>query len=292
MTTEPTTARSIGTATMSLGLVSVPVKLFTTSQSADGISFNMLHDADGARLKQQHVCTRCNVVVDKDHTLKGYEHAKDTFVVFTKDEIEALDAIDDGQMTIREFIKPAALDPIYMAEEKTYYMGPEHGAELAYALVLESMEESGRIAIATYARRGKERLVAVRPAGQLLIVHELRYASEVRNATGVPVPSCTTKPPLLRIARQLITRLSSDEFVPERYTDSVMERRQALIKKKIEDGETITASPKPTPTNIADMLEALKASIDVTPDRSVKKLAPVRDRKSRIKAVAKKRKAS
>jgi DNA end-binding protein Ku len=291
MTTE-STARSIAKATMSLGLVSVPVKLYTTSESSDEISFNMLHDADGARLKQQYICTKCNVVVDKEHTIRGYEHAKDTFVVFTSDEIKALDTIDDGLMVIREFIKSSALDPIYMADEKAYYMAPDEGADLAYALVLESMEESGRIAIATYARKGKERLVAVRAAGQLLIVHELRYASEVRGAGAVPITAATTKPPLLRIAKQLIARLSSDVFVPERYTDSVQERRHALIKKKIEDGDTITASPKSTPTNIVDMIEALKASIDATPDRSVKKMAPVRDRKARIKAVAKKRKAS
>jgi DNA end-binding protein Ku len=292
MTTE-STARSIAKATMSLGLVSVPVKLYTTSESADEISFNMLHDADGARLKQQYICTKCNVVVDKEHTIRGYEHAKDTFVVFTTDEIKALDTIDDGQMVIREFIKSSRARSDLHGRGEGLLHGTRRGRRprLCARARVDGGERTHRDRDVRQEGQGAPgRGPRGRPAS-----HRPRAPVCERSARrhcAVPITACTTKPPLLRIAKQLIARLSSDVFVPERYTDSVQERRHALIKKKIEDGDTITASPKSTPTNIVDMIEALKASIDATPDRSVKKMAPVRDRKSRIKAVAKKRKAS
>jgi DNA end-binding protein Ku len=286
MTTD-SPARSIRKATISLGLVAVPVKLYTTCESSNDVKFSMLHEADGARLKQQYICTKCNQVVDAEHTVRGHEHAVGKFVVFAPDELDALNGIDDGVLTIREFIRPTALDPVYTSEEKSYYLGPDKGAELAYALVLEAMEDANRIAIGTYSRGGQQRLVA------LMILHELRYASEVRGVDGVPVPSVTTKPPMLRLAREIVDRMTVEEFVPERYRDTVADRRRELIKRKIENGESITRSPAPTPSNVTDMLEALKASLDVAPARS-KRVPSRRTAKARVASVAtkKKRKAS
>ena len=111
-------ARSIGTATISFGLVSIPTKLYTTNESSGDISFNMLHEADGARLKQQYICTKCNEVVDRDHMVKGYEHAKGQYVVFTADELKALDAVATQAIALEEFVPATALDQLYV--EKSY----------------------------------------------------------------------------------------------------------------------------------------------------------------------------
>lgn len=284
--------KAIRTATISFGLVAIPVKLFTSNETSEDIGFNKLHEADKAKLKQQYVCTHCNEVVDKEHTVKGHEHTPGQFVVFSEDELDALDSIDGGKITIVEFIPLTALDPMFVSgDTNTYYLAPDKGADRAFTLVHEAMEETRRVAIATYARGGQERMVAMRSFGRVLIIHELRYASEIRSPEGIPVPDGTSNPAQLRIAKQLIARMSSDQFFAARYTDSVAERRREMINAKIAGGEIVVPPTEPA-TNIVDMLEALKASLDKTPDRSVKRIATnKRDRKARVTSAAKKRKA-
>ena len=133
-------ARSIGTATISFGLVSIPTKLYTTNESSGDISFNMLHDADGARLRQQYVCTQCNEIVDREHTVKGYEHTKGQYVVLSSDELKALDAVATQAIALEEFVPGAAVAPLY--DEKSYYLGPDKGGERAYKLLHDAMLEN------------------------------------------------------------------------------------------------------------------------------------------------------
>jgi DNA end-binding protein Ku len=252
-------ARSIGTATISFGLVSIPTKLYTTNESSGDLHFNMLHEADGARLKQQYICTKCNEVVDREHTVKGYEHAKGQYVVFTPEELKALDAVATQSIALEEFVPATAVDPLYV--EKSYYLGPDKGGERAYKLIRDAMLETGLVGIASYSARGKQYVVALRPFHEGLILHQLRYAQEVKPWSEVPLPDLPElKPAEIGLAKQIIQQIAHETFAPEKYKDEVQERMMQLINQKIE-GQEITIAPEAPAGKVIDLMEALKASL-------------------------------
>ncbi len=255
-------ARTIGTATISFGLVSIPTKLYTTNESSGDIHFNMLHDADGARLKQQYICTKCNEIVDRDHTVKGYEHAKGQYVVFTPDELKALDAVATQTIALEEFVPATAVDPLYV--EKSYYLGPDKGGERAYKLIHDAMLETGLVGVASYSARGKQYVVCLRPFQEGLIIHQLRYAQEVKPWSEVPMPQLPElKPAELALAKQIIQQIAHETFSPEQYKDEVQERMMELINQKVQ-GQEITAAPEAPVGQVIDLMEALKASLGMT----------------------------
>jgi DNA end-binding protein Ku len=261
-------ARSIGTATISFGLVSIPTKLYTTNETGSDIRFHMLHDADGARLRQQYVCTQCNEIVDREHTVKGYEHAKGQYVVFSADELKALDAVGTQAIAIEEFVPATAVDPLWV--EKSYYLGPDKGGERAYQLLHEAMSETGLVGIASYSARGKQYIVSLRPFNDGLIMHQLRYAEEVKPWTEVPLPELPElKPAELGLAKQIIQQIAHETFAPEKYKDDVQARMRDLIAKKVE-GEEITMAPEAPTGKVIDLMEALKASLGMTNDAARK----------------------
>src|SRR4030095_13903277 len=146
-------ARALSTATISFGLVSIPVKLFTTGESRSSVSFNMLHEC-GTRVKQQYWCPKAEKVVPREELVKGYEFAKGQYVTFTEEELKALDAEASHLIEIREFVPAQLVDPVYF--EKAYYLGPDKGGDKPYKLLAEAMRESERVALASYAARGKQ----------------------------------------------------------------------------------------------------------------------------------------
>lgn len=252
-------ARSIGTATISFGLVSIPTKLYTTNESAGDIHFNMLHDADGARLKQQYVCTKCNEIVDREHTVKGFEHAKGQYVILSAEELKALDAVATQTIALEEFVPAAAVDPLYV--EKSYYLGPDKGGERAYKLIRDAMLDTGLVGVASYSARGKQYIVQLRPFQEGLIMHQLRYAAEVKPWSEVPVPDLPElKAAELGLAKQIIQQIAHETWHPEKYKDEVQERMSELIQKKIE-GQEITVQPEAPSGKVIDLMEALKASL-------------------------------
>jgi len=257
-------ARSIGTATISFGLVSIPTKLYTTNETGSDIHFNMLHDADGARLKQQYICTQCNEIVDREHTVKGYEHAKGQYVVFTADEVKALDAVATQAIAIEEFVPATAVDPLWV--EKSYYLGPDKGGERAYKLIHDAMLETGLVGVASYAARGKQYIVSLRPFNNGLIMHQLRYADEVKPWAEVPLPELPElRPAELGLAKQIIQQIAHDTFAPEKYHDDVQARMRELIAKKVE-GQEIMVTPEAPAGKVIDLMEALKASLGMSRD--------------------------
>jgi DNA end-binding protein Ku len=257
-------ARSIGTATISFGLVSIPTKLYTTNETGSDIHFNMLHDADGARLKQQYICTQCNEIVDREHTVKGYEHAKGQYVVFSADELKALDAVATQAIAIEEFVPASAVDPLWV--EKSYYLGPDKGGERAYKLIHDAMLETGLVGVASYSARGKQYIVALRPFHNGLIMHQLRYAEEVKPWSEVPLPDLPElKPAELGLAKQIIQQIAHETFAPDKYKDDVQVRMRELIAQKVE-GQEITVTPEAPTGKVIDLMEALKASLGMAKD--------------------------
>jgi DNA end-binding protein Ku len=294
--------RPIGGGTISFGLVSIPVKLYSAAQSSSAISFNLLHAACGGRLKQQYICPReDNMVVERDQMVKGYEFAKDRYVTFTPEELKSLEEKASSQIEISEFVPSDKIDPVYF--DKPYYLGPEKGADRAYRLLAEAMRHTGRTALARYSARGKQYLVQIRPLpeGSGLVMQQLLYADEVRPFSEVPLEAGEVKEPELKLAEQIIQQISTEKFEPEKYKDDVRARVQEQIQRKVE-GQTIQMDePQQQPTQIIDLMEALKASLAakglapaaVAPAPSSEAKAPAEERKpakraSRGEAAAKK----
>lgn len=253
-------ARALGSATISFGLVSIPVKLFTTSESGRQISFNWLHQC-GSRVKQQYWCVKEDKLAPRDELVKGYEFAKGQFVTFTPEELKALDEIGTETIEIHEFLPLAKIDPIYF--EKAYYLGPDKGGAKPYRLLAEAMLRTERAALASWAARGKQYLVVIRPYQDGLLLEQLRYASELKAFDEVDRGDAKVKDAEVDLAVQLVEQIGGAEFRPERYHDTVRERVEAAIQRKVEGEEAIAVeSPAAPEAQIIDLMEALRASLE------------------------------
>ncbi len=251
--------RPISTSTVSFGLVSLPVKLYSTGQSSAKVRFNWINRDTGARVKYQYTDGRSGEPVERDRLVKGYEFAKNQYVTFEPDELRAIEAQSDESIEIAEFVPATEIDRVYL--ERAYYLGPARGGARAYRLLSAALREMGRVAIARHSARGKQRLVMIRPIGEGLILEQLYYPEEVRSFDEVPVESAEVGEAELALAKQFIEQAASESFDPSRYRDEVRERVLALIDRKIE-GEQITLAPTEEPeTKIIDLMEALKASL-------------------------------
>jgi len=253
-------ARSIASLTISFGLVAIPVKLYSATESAATIRFNMLHARDGSRVKQQLVCVKEDKVIDRSEIVKGYEFAKDQYVMFSEEEIRALEEVGTHSVEVAEFVPLAAVDPIYF--DRTYYLAPDKGGAKPYTLFANALKESGRCAIGRWATRGRDHVVLVRPLGAALALHQLHFADEVRSVRDLGVTAANVRDPELKLAQQLIQQQSSDHFDPSAYHDEVRGRIQAAIQKKVEGEEVTVTEPRPAASgNVIDLMSALKASL-------------------------------
>ncbi|MGH7806348.1 MAG: Ku protein [Candidatus Binatia bacterium] len=262
-------ARAIGSATVSFGLVSIPVKLFSATESERQISFNLLHKKCGSRLKQQYICPQDEEIIGRDDMVKGYEFAKDQYVQFTPDEIKALEEDPTKAIEITEFVPWKEVDALYY--DKPYFLGPDKGGDKAYKLLARAMADSGRVALAKYAARGKGYLVLLRPMKSGLVMHQLHYPDEIRSIDEVEIADLDVKDQELKLARQLIDQIANDEFRPENYQDEVRKRMEEQIQRKVE-GQEISSAPVDTSKGkIIDLMEALKASLAEPASRSASK---------------------
>jgi DNA end-binding protein Ku len=256
-------ARSIATATISFGLVSVPVNLYSSAESKASVSFNMLHKKCGSRLKQQYICSKENEVVARDDTVKGYEFAKDQYVILSPEELKALEEKATGMIDVLEFVPLSKVDREYV--EKVYYLGPDKGGDRAYRLLAAALNDTGRAALGQYAARGQQYLVLLRPLNGVIVMEQLHYADEVRPTSEVTIPAGDVKPAELALAKQLIEQTANDSFQPEKYKDLVRERVLEAIQRKV-DGQEITAEKAPdSGGKILDLMDALKASLASAP---------------------------
>jgi DNA end-binding protein Ku len=266
------TARAIGNANISFGLVSIPVKLYSAANASAGISFNLLHAKCGSRLKQQYICPKeDNVVVPRDEMTKGYEFSKDQYVLFSPDELKALEEESTQQVDVTEFVPISAVDPVYY--DKAYYLGPEKGGSKAYWLLSKALSGTGRVALAKYAARGKQYLVMIRPVEGGLVMQQLLYADEVRPISDVELSNEDVKDSELKLATMIIEQRATDRFQPEQYEDDVKKRIQGQLQKKIETGQEITSAPKPKSGEVIDLMEALRRSLAAAPEGGKRKAA-------------------
>ena len=251
-------ARTIGTGTISFGLVSIPIKLYSTVDSTASVRFNYL-SKDGSRLKQQYIRASDGQIVEREDRVQGYEFAKGQYVTFTADEIKALYVESTNAIDISEFIPLAEVERLYI--EKVYYLGPDKGAARSYHLLRQALAHTGRAALANYAARGRSYLVLVRPMGDGLVMEQLKYQEELRPFDDVPLESVDVAEGELELAVQIIEQRANGAFEPEKYRNDVRAHMLEVIQHKV-DGQEISVAPEErAEAKIIDLMEALKASV-------------------------------
>jgi DNA end-binding protein Ku len=253
-------ARSIASLTVSFGLVSIPVRLFSATEASKAISFNLLHKACGSRLKQQYFCIKEEVPVAREDMVKGYEFAKDQYVMFTPEELKALEETGTHMAEIAEFVPLDSVDPVYF--DKAYYLAPDKGGAKPYALLREALLATGRCALGRWAARGKQYIVMIRAVDEGLVMQQLLYAEEVRSIKEIEIPATEVKPAELKLAQMLIEQQSSETFDPSGYTDQVRARIEKAVEGKVQ-GQEIVMTEEPAPgAQVIDLMEALRASLE------------------------------
>ena len=270
-------ARPIGSATISFGLVSIPVKLFSTVDSTRTIRFNYLSD-DGtqvSRVRQQYIRATDGEVVARSELIQGYEFTKGQYVTFTPEELKALHVESTNAIDIAEFIPLADVERIYI--DHVYYLGPDTGAARSYHLLKQALETTGRAALANYAKRGRSHLVLVRPMGDGLVLEQLKYQDELRDFDDVPLDSTDVADGELDLAIQIIEQRTNEAFEPDKFEDAVRAHMLDLIQRKVE-GKEVSVAPEERPeVKIIDLMEALKASVNADGDAKPAKRAARRE---------------
>lgn len=252
--------RPISAGMISFGLVSIPVRLFTAT-SPKSISFHLLHNKDKSRIQQKIYCPVDEKLIDRDELVRGFEIEKGRYVTFTDEELKALEARGDHAIDISEFIPLSQVDPIYF--ENGYYLGCESGSAKAYRLLSEAMEESSRVALATYTMRGKEHLVLIRPYAKGLMLHTMYYADEIRAVDDVDRGlHAEARPAELDLAKRLIDDLTQKKFDPSKYHDNYRERVVEAAQRKLEGQEVTEAPSEERKGKVIDLMSALKASLE------------------------------
>ena len=254
--------RSIWTGVISFGMVSIPVKLFTGTESKD-ISFHLLHRECNSRLKQQRWCPVCEREVDWGEVLRGYEYARDQHVVMADEDFDKLPLASKHTVELSAFVKAEEIDPVFY--EKTYYLEPDETGLKPFALLMRALKEKGLTAVAKIAIRNKERLCALRPMNGTLILETLFYPDEVRLQTENELPEVKVTERELDMAFALIDLLS-EPFEPQKYQDEYREALMQVIEAKLQGQEMVEAPAAPT-AKITDLVSALKASVEAAKKR-------------------------
>jgi DNA end-binding protein Ku len=212
-------------------------------------------------------------VVPREEIVKGYEFAKDQYVMFSPEELKAMEEAGTHMAEITEFVPLEAVDPVYF--DKAYYLAPDKGGAKPYALLAAALRESNRCALGRWAARGKQYIVMIRPVEDGLVMQQLLYAGEVRAMKELEIPKTDVKPAELKLAQQLIEQQTSDTFDPSQYTDDVAARVQAAVERKVEGHEiTMSEAPESGGAQVIDLMEALRASLEKKGPARAAKPAP------------------
>ncbi|MDQ3772271.1 MAG: Ku protein [Actinomycetota bacterium] len=256
--------RPIWKGSITFGLISIPVKLFSAVQEK-GLKFNMLHDEEacpegGGRIKFKRVCSACEQEVVYDDIVKGYEYTSGHYVTFNQDELAALDVDSIKAIDVVSFVPLTDIDPIYF--NKTYYVAPDATGIKAYKLLADALEAEGQVGIAKVALREKEHLATIRLKDDVFVLETMHWPDEIREGEFEELDKkIDVRDNEVKMARQLIQQLSG-EFDPREFQDEYRLKLEELAKQKVEGREvTVAAEPDEEPTKVVDLMEALKASV-------------------------------
>ena len=288
----PSNARSIASLTISFGLVAIPVKLYSATSSSERISFNLLRQRDGSRVKQQYVAVNDGALVERSEMTKGYEFAKGQYVMFTAEELKALEDTTTHTIDITQFVPLDSVDPVYF--DGTYFLAPDKGGAKPYSLLATALKKAKQCAVGRWISRGKEHIVVLRPMDDGLAMHQLHFQAEVRSIKDLGVETAPVSDAELKLANQLIDQLAAKRFDPNEYVDEHKARVEAAVQRKVEGKEVSFAEPPSVEggvSNVVDLMEVLKASLNArggkTADATERK-APKKAPASREAAPSKK----
>jgi DNA end-binding protein Ku len=262
--------------------VAIPVKLYSATVSSERLSFNLLRQRDGSRVKQQYVAVNDGELVERSEMTKGYEFAKGQYVMFSAAELKELEDQTTHSIDITQFVPLQSVDPLYF--DGTYLLTPDKGGAKPYSLLATALKEAKQCAIGRWISRGREHIVLLRPMDDGLAMHQLHFKAEVRTMKELGIEAGTVTVPELKLANQLIDQLAAKKFDPNEYQDEHRARVEAAIQRKI-DGKEVSlaeAPEQPGGSNVVDLMEALKASLDARGSKT----ANVKERKGPKRAPA------
>jgi DNA end-binding protein Ku len=289
--------RPLRNATISFGLVSIPVRFYSATKSED-IHFNLLHESCGSRVNRKWWCPHHEKIVSSDELVRGYAVTKNKYVTFTDEEIDTLETDDNRALDITEFVDLGQIDPVFF--EKAYFLGPAPGGGKTYHLLATAMKDQNKVGVARWVSGGKENIVVLRPFEDGLILHTMYYADEVRDFGAIDLERAPVKEKEVKLAEMLINELTEKQFNPLEYKDEYRERLMDRIRAKAQ-GKTIVAEEREEEKSgeVVDIMEALRRSLEggraAAPKgrtRAAAKRAPAKARKPRTQVAARKRKAS
>jgi DNA end-binding protein Ku len=253
--------RSIASVSISFGLVTIPVKVYSATVTSERIRFHLLRSSDSSRVKQQYIAVNDGKLVDRSEMTKGYEFAKDQYVTFSPQELKELEDATTHSIDIQQFVPLETVDPVYFSD--TYYLAPDKGGSKPYSLLSKALQRSKQCAIGRWVSRGKEHIVVIRPMDEGLALHQLHFKAEVRTIKDLGVEPATVSDAELKLADQLIEHLAAKRFYPNEYQDEFRARVQAAVDRKVQGKEVSTAEPpeRSRASNVIDLMSALKASL-------------------------------
>jgi DNA end-binding protein Ku len=274
--------RPIASVTLSFGLVAIAVKVYSATDAAEHIAFHFLRAKDGSRVRQQYVAVKDGKRVERAEMAKGYEFAKDRFVMFTARELKELEDKTSPAIDISEFVPLESVDPVYYAG--TYLLAPEKGGAKPYALLTAALKKTAQCAVGRWVSRGKEHVVVIRPFANGLALHQLHFQGELRPMKDLGIESGAVSEAELKLATQLIGHLAIRKFDPTEFEDEFKGRVAAAIQRKVEGKEVSLAAAPSTKreSNVIDLMAALKASLrDKPTDARPRRAAPAGTRSAR-----------
>jgi len=253
-------ARSIASLSLSFGLVSIPVRLYSATESSTTVKFNLLAP-DGSRVEQQYVSKSTGQKVERAAMQKGYEFEKDRFVVFAKDELKALEESPSHIVEILAFVPDRAVDPIYY--DKAYFIAPDKRGGKPYSLLLQALRESHRCALASWNNKGKTYIVQVRPTDDGLVFQQLLWGDEVRSLKDLNIEHVPVSDAELQLAKKIIEQGAVDTYDPNQYENAEKKRVLAAIDAKIAGKQIVAPAEELEPAGgqVIDLMEALRASL-------------------------------
>ena len=266
-------ARSLASLTLSFGLVNIPVKLYSATESSATVKFNML-TKDGSRVKQQYISVTDGKLVERADMVKGYEFDKDQFVVFTPEELKVLDESPSHVVEIVAFVPVESVDPIFY--DKAYFLAPDKRGAKPYALLMAAMRKSGLCGLARWNWKGKQYVVQLRFGEDGLVLQQLLYAQEVRSQKELEIEKADISPAELTLALQLIDQIKQDAFDPSAFQDNEKKRILAAIDEKIAGKQIVApvaAADAPPGGQVIDLMDALRASLSARPAKPAKTAA-------------------
>jgi DNA end-binding protein Ku len=286
--------RPLRNATISFGLVSIPVRFYTATKSED-IHFHLLHESCGSRVNRKWWCPKHEKIVASDELIRGYEISKNKYVTITDEEMETLETDDNRALEIAEFVDLHQIDPVFF--EKAYFLGPAAGGGKTYRLLSQAMKKQDKVAVARWVASGKQQMVVLRPYEKGLILHTMYYADEVRDFSAIDLEESPVRDKEVQLAEMLINELTEKKFDPLEFKDEYRHRLLERIRAKSK-GKTIEPEEKEEEKGgeVIDIMEALRRSLDrgrgtARPRRATRKTT-TKSSKSRSTASHKKRKAS